>query len=84
VSPLLIRSAFSERITGAGVEVNTCGVTQGLVLTVLCLNKETWSLFANYKKADIDQLIQSAENLDALDQEVAMISNYQRSGEVDL
>ena len=71
---MLIRSAFSERITGSEIEINTCGVTYGIVITILCLNKQTWSLFSDFKKAEIDMLVQSAEDLDALDQEVGMIS----------
>ena len=54
------------------------------MLTFLCLNKETWSLFTDVKKADIDKLVQCAEDLDALDQEVAMISQFQQSDEVDI
>jgi len=41
----------------------------------MCLNKQTWSLFSDIKKANIDMLVKSAEDLDAIDQEVEMISS---------
>lgn len=36
-SLLHIRSAFSERVTRGQIEINACGITKALSITLLCL-----------------------------------------------
>ena len=47
------------------------------------LKQETWELFVAHKadeeKIDVDRLVESIEDLDELDQEVAFISQYQKN-----
>jgi len=52
-----VRSAFSERVTKNGLEINACGVTGAIQITLLCLNKDAWKIFDDPKKVEIDRLV---------------------------
>lgn len=56
-SPMHVRSAFSERVTKNGLEINACGVTGAIQITLLCLNKDAWKIFDDPKKVEIDRLV---------------------------
>ena len=43
---MLIKNAFSEEVIGKDlIEVNTCGVTKEVHITLLCLKDEVANLF---------------------------------------
>lgn len=82
---MFVKNAFSERVTGKSlIEVNMCGVTQDVRITLVCLKQEILELFKQGKmnivnQLDVDKFMDSLEGLDELDNEVALISQYHQT-----